>query len=513
MSGSSTLRVLLAYRSDIDTKGGAAFVMERTATALRELGVDVDLTYETYPKVDGYDLVHAFNVWSPASALEQLRHLRGAGVPVVWQPLYLHWTETAWASAAVRAVLGQPDPSIRECLLDELSTGRLVVNGMTRHAPNEIVPGFDATLGEMVDCVDHICTASAREMQMLSQVTQLISKPYTLVPHGVDTDVFAGATADAFVEHAGLRDFVLCVGAIDARKNQAMLAEAIRETGLPLVLIGPCFEPDYRDLVLARGGDRLVHFERLPHDLIASAYKAAAVHVLPSFAEASALANLEAAAAGCPIVVSNRSSEFEYYGDLAYYCDPSDPGNIRDAACLAYERRAAEPERWRTLADRMLGYTWERSALATIDAYRRTLASAGQALVPNARSFLTVSFAEELVGSPERLEAYAEAFSPADDATLLILVAPDGDRVIERLEQTVTAAGLDAEPSVDMIASTIPESAWRALASCADAVFSGSTPPRGLDGLPRFGPAEIRELRRVAEERWAPAIGEVIQSF
>ena len=58
---------------------------------------------------------------------------------------------------------------------------------------------------------------------------------------------------------------------------------------------------------------------------MASAYHAAAAHALPSWAEGAALANLEAAAAGCPIVVSDRSSEFEYFGDLATYCDPADP--------------------------------------------------------------------------------------------------------------------------------------------------------------------------------------------
>lgn len=77
--------------------------------------------------------------------------------------------------------------------------------------------------------------------------------------------------------------------------------------------------------------------------------------------------------------------------------------------------------------------------------------------------------------------------------------------MIERLEEAVAAAGLDTDSSVDMIASTIPENAWSALAAHADAVFSSSVPPRGLDSLPCFGPLEARELRAVAQRRWAPA--------
>ena len=51
------LRVLLTYRGDIDTKGGAAYVMERTAKALRTVGVDAELSYETTPAVEGFDLL------------------------------------------------------------------------------------------------------------------------------------------------------------------------------------------------------------------------------------------------------------------------------------------------------------------------------------------------------------------------------------------------------------------------------------------------------------------------
>lgn len=500
--GAPSLRVLLAYRGDIDTKGGAAYVMERTATALRELGVEAEVSYETTPALDGYDLVHAFNVWSPGRALEQLRYLRGSGVPVVWQPFYLHWQETAWAGLAVRAVLGQSDPSARARLVQELAGGRVVVNGMTRFSPNEIVPGFDAALGEMLSCVDHVCVTSHHEMQLLSQVTRLASKPYSLVRHGVDSEIFANASALPFEEFSGLRDFVLCVGAVDARKNQALLAEALRDSGLTLVLVGPCFEPDYLELVRACGGERLVHFERLPQQLVASAFKAAAVHALPSFAEASALANLEAAAAGCPLVVSNRSSEFEYYGDLPYYCDPTDADGIRSAVETAYAERESEQERWRRLAATVRGYTWPGAAEATLEVYRRTLARAGRALVPATRSFVTVAFADELVAAPERLGAYAHAFTAGDDATLVILVDPGRSDGLSALEGAVAAAGLAVDSSVDMVASTLAPQEWRVLAAGADAVFSAGEPRRGLERLPRFGPGETEALRAAAQSRW-----------
>jgi glycosyltransferase involved in cell wall biosynthesis len=152
------------------------------------------------------------------------------------------------------------------------------------------------------------------------------------------------------------------------------LIEALRGTETKIVLIGPSFDAAYLAMCRARGGDDVIYVDRVSQDMVASAYKAARVHVLPSYAEGAAMANLEAAAAGCPIVVSNRSSEFEYFGDLACYCDPVDPDSIRAAVAQAWRGREAEPERWSDLAAAMRAHSWQNAADATLAAYRRVLA-------------------------------------------------------------------------------------------------------------------------------------------
>src|SRR5262249_34498046 len=126
-------------------------------------------------------------------------------------------------------------------------------------------------------------------------------------------------------------------------------------------------------LVEALGDGNLVRFERLPREMVASAMRGAAAHALPSFAEGSALASMEAAAAGCPVVVSDRSSEFEYYGDLAVFCNPLDPASIRSAVERAIEM---EPSRRAALREHVATHTWEACARATLGAYERTIAAA-----------------------------------------------------------------------------------------------------------------------------------------
>ena len=349
--------------------------MIATCNALRDLGVQVEITYEQYPKTEGFDAAHVFNIWSPPTALAQLQHLRRCDIPVIWSPFYLHWCECAWANLAFEVIYKQqPPPAEREKLLNGYAAGTLEINGLGRWKPNEIYPGFHQTLKAMLLCVDRLCLASHSEIQKLSQVVQNSTLPFMVTPHGVNALPFHNASPVPFVSRFGIKDFVLCVGAVDRRKNQLMLVEALKGTSLPIVLIGPSYELDYLEVCKKEGGGQVVYTGRLSPDLVASAYKAASVHVLPSFAEGAALANLEAAVSECAMVVSNRSSEFEYFGDCPFYCSPNDPASIGQAVSYARQSASAEKERWQDLSKRVAtNFTWKRTAELTLEAYERTV--------------------------------------------------------------------------------------------------------------------------------------------
>jgi glycosyltransferase involved in cell wall biosynthesis len=99
----------------------------------------------------------------------------------------------------------------------------------------------------------------------------------------------------------------------------------------------------------------------------------ATVHCLPSFGETPGLANLEAAAAGCPLVVSNRGAEREYFGDLAEYCDPLDPDSIR-VAVLAAAKMKGSARTSRLQKKVRKEYSWQSVAFTLNDVYNRVLA-------------------------------------------------------------------------------------------------------------------------------------------
>jgi glycosyltransferase involved in cell wall biosynthesis/SAM-dependent methyltransferase len=448
-------RVLFAYRDDVDTKGGAATVMHRTAEALERLGVATEITYDMDPDPTGFDVVHPVNIWAPGTALEQLRNLRARGATIVWQPFYLGYSELTWAMRALPAVFDPNRPAHeRVQLLEAFTAGLIDAGGATRHAPNEPLGGFRAATAEMIDLVDRIAVISMHEAQLLSQEIGLRGTPFTHAPHGVEAERFADASPDAFREYAGLGDkpFVLCVGAIDMRKNQLMLAEAMRGTGLPLVLLGPAFEPNTLELVKAAGGGGLIHIDRVPSELVASAYHAAAVHVLPSWAEGAALANLEAASAGCPIVVSDRSSEFEYFGDMAAFCDPADPASIRSAIERQMDAREREPERLAALKGRMVDLTWEKTARATLRAYADAMRDAAARPAPVAAAVPAPEAVPEPVPVPEP-EPGPEAEPGPEPASVEApeAAAPEPRAVSARLQQFTDGLPWTRQPILDFV--------------------------------------------------------------
>jgi hypothetical protein len=105
------------------------------------------------------------------------------------------------------------------------------------------------------------------------------------------------------------------------------------------------------------------------------------------------------------------------------------------------------------------------------------------------RAFTTLAFADELVGRPELLRAYAAQVTIADDASLL-LCAPglDADGLLALAESAIDAAGLDMNALPDALLAPLPASpaTYRALAARTDAVLSDWPGVDPLRRIPRF---------------------------
>jgi glycosyltransferase involved in cell wall biosynthesis len=172
---------------------------------------------------------------------------------------------------------------------------------------------------------------------------------------------------------------VLSVAQKREHKNLAGLIRAIAalsDSRAMLVLPGSptSHEAELRALAHELGlGDRVRFPAWISNQELEGLYALAHAFVLPSFEEGFGLPILEAMGRGVPVACSNTSSLPEVAGDAAELFDPSSVPSIAAAVdrLLCDESRRAElVERGRA---RLAGFTWERTAEATLACYRRAI--------------------------------------------------------------------------------------------------------------------------------------------
>ena len=363
--------VRLLMHGEDKAQGGPSLRVPRTAAELRALGYAAQSTQIRSVLDCPEDVAHLFNVWPPNDALRLLRQLKSAGKTVIFSPIYLDLGLHDFWQARLPFMALDDAAAVAE----EANRVRAHLGG--RGARPEILPGYHGMLREMLRLADHVVFLSAAERAALAEMGASVPDTRaSVVPNPVDAALWRDGDPalfrDAYLEPG--EDYVVCVGRIEERKNQLLLARALRDTSMRLVLIGRQAHPAYAERVIEEAGDRLILPGRLEPGgaMLRSALAGARAFALPSWCEGTSLAALEAAAAGLPLVLSDLPGERDSFGALAEYCDPGDPASIAAAVMRAAERGPApEPER-AAFAER---HSWQQHARATAEAYATALAA------------------------------------------------------------------------------------------------------------------------------------------
>ena len=325
------------------TQGGGEVQLRNTLSIMRGKGLSIDC-FDVWNPGKEYDIMHVFGSTYQLSDFVVISKALGMKV-VVSTIAYTdkkHWKFWAWS------------------LIDRLMP----------------LPNIYTYRKRIYDTADILVAASEAEKNQIVRNFYLDESKFRVIPLGINSEM-AEIGPDLFKREYGLRDFVLEVGRISTHKGQARLIEALKGTGLDLVLIGDIMPDDenikkeFQELV--RVNEWVHYLGSIPNntDLLASAFAAAKVHVLPSYGESTGIVNLEAAACGANVVSVRNEPIYEYLGEEPIYCNPLSIESIREAVIEAVAR-----PRQTALKDKVLEeFTWESVSKKLYTVYEELMIS------------------------------------------------------------------------------------------------------------------------------------------
>ncbi len=214
------------------------------------------------------------------------------------------------------------------------------------------------------------------EADLLHRGLDLRWEKMEVIPNGV-SERFYHAEPHLFEKTYGLRDFILTVGHVGPdRKNVLRLVKALQQIDHPAVLIGRPIEGGETPAVrrILERCPHILWIEGLDHNspLLASAYAACRVFVLPSKFETPGRAALEAALAGARIVITPHGGTREYFQEQAVYVDPYSVDAIRKGILQALDQPPSPDLRERIRE----AYVWDRVAEHLLAYYQRLIGQA-----------------------------------------------------------------------------------------------------------------------------------------
>jgi glycosyltransferase involved in cell wall biosynthesis len=195
-----------------------------------------------------------------------------------------------------------------------------------------------------------------------------------VVPLGASEPTTAPAPASRLAEMGLNGSFVLQVGRIEARKNQAAALAAVeRLDGVTLAVAGP-----ERDTALAaklRASASCRVLGRVDQPTLELLYKRARAVVVPSLYEGFGLPVLEAMARGKVVVAAKASSLPEVGGDAAlYFHDAADPEQLATVLEVALGDQKLRTSLARAARARAKRFTWNRTAAGVVSVIRELVA-------------------------------------------------------------------------------------------------------------------------------------------
>lgn len=367
------MRILFQSRSTLfSVPGGDTVQIQKTAEYLRKLGILVDISTELKPNLQGYDLVHLFNLMRPQEVFLQAVNAKHHGLPVALSTIYGLYTEYE-----KKARSGLSGIVARNLSPWQVERAKVIARSFSNFEVNHgsllvALKGYKQLCSRITSLADVFLPNSFSEMTRVHcDFIESQQKPFVVVPNAVDTSIFDHSIVNISDNVRKFEGCIISAARIEGRKCQLELVKAARELDVDLILIGKPAPNhiDYYEKVKREASDRVHFLGQVSHDLLPQYYAIAKVHALISWMETPGLSSLEAGAMGCNIVVTEKGDTRDYFKTDAFYCDPESISSIRNALAIALSS-----PRNTHLQDRIRNeYTWEKAAAATLRGYEIAL--------------------------------------------------------------------------------------------------------------------------------------------
>jgi glycosyltransferase involved in cell wall biosynthesis len=360
------MKIVMIARSTLySSPGGDTTQILMTAKYLQELGVEVEIRLSNEDvNYSAFDLIHFFNIIRPDDILP---HVHKSDTPFVISTIFVDYYE--YEQKNRKGILSLVNSTFDRDQIEYLkSVARSVKNNEKIKSRYYLLKGHKKSVQYLAENAAVLLPNSHSEYNRF--VAQYgVKQRYQKVVNAIDPKYFC----NTILPDPEFKDYVLCVGRIEGRKNQLNLIKAILETDLNLAIIGkpsPNHLGYYQQcLDLAKDTNKIKFIEHIDHQGLSKIYKAAKVHVLPSWFETTGLSSLEAGAMDCNIVITDKGDTKEYFDDKAYYCSPDDVASIRKAVLQAYH----EPVNPQLKEYILRYYTWVQTAEQTLSSYKKIL--------------------------------------------------------------------------------------------------------------------------------------------
>ncbi len=368
-AGGSAGRILIGIRKDAQQSPDAdtddAYEL---AQRLRAEGFAVDVISNLAPvDLANYDLVHVFGLLAADEACWLLERARAANLPTIVTPMLEDLTlRGVWGAGVTQQILTMTcDERDLSTYLQHLGAHNLSTPIYTAGARHEPRAGFEDAVRKALALADVVLVSGPVEEALVLQRHGALGSLRIVAPY-----VNASTPFEPVDHLVPAGDFVLAHAPIEPRCNQALLVRAMRDAGLPLVLLGPVTDASYLEIVREHAGEQVVFVPAATDGQIAALYGRARVYADVSWFGLGLGRIARAAAFGCALAVANLRYAGALWRPGLWEVEPASVSSISLAVRSAWDAALAHPTDVAGCGSRIAASTDPLASLvATVSAY------------------------------------------------------------------------------------------------------------------------------------------------